>query len=81
MLYCWPAEYFSLKCTSITLELQCNFVVQCSRCHRLVSGALQLAEGTHLTIDETQLQTGTLNSTGVDNARVLKSLTELQKVH
>ncbi|XP_027110645.2 mini-chromosome maintenance complex-binding protein [Coffea eugenioides] len=48
--------------------------------NRLVSGALQLAEGTHLTIDETQLQTGTLNSTGVDNARVLKSLTELQKV-
>lgn len=48
--------------------------------NRLVSGALQLAEGTHLTIDETQLQAGTLNSTGVDNARMLKSLTELQKV-
>ncbi|XP_009799229.1 mini-chromosome maintenance complex-binding protein [Nicotiana sylvestris] len=48
--------------------------------NRLVSGILQLAEGSHLTIDETQLQAGTLNSTGVDNARVLKSLLELQKV-
>ncbi|KAL3521301.1 hypothetical protein ACH5RR_019450 [Cinchona calisaya] len=48
--------------------------------NRLVSGALQLAEGSHLTIDETQLQAGTLNTTGVDNARVLKSLMELQKV-
>ncbi|KAL3524047.1 hypothetical protein ACH5RR_016881 [Cinchona calisaya] len=48
--------------------------------NRLVSGALQLAEGSHLTIDETQLQAGTLNSTGVENARLLKSLMERQKV-
>lgn len=48
--------------------------------NRLASGVLQLAEGSHLTIDETQLQAGTLNSTGVENARVLKSLLELQKV-
>jgi len=47
---------------------------------RLVSGVLQLAEGSHLIIDETQLQVGTLNSTGVENVRSLKSLTELQKV-
>lgn len=48
--------------------------------NRLTSGILQLAEGSHLTIDETQLQAGTLNSTGVENTRVLKSLLELQKV-
>ncbi|KAA8533987.1 hypothetical protein F0562_031504 [Nyssa sinensis] len=48
--------------------------------NRLVSGVLQLAEGTHLTIDETQLQAGTLNSTGVENARLLKNLMESQKV-
>ncbi|CAN4101635.1 unnamed protein product [Withania somnifera] len=50
------------------------------RTNRLASGILQLTEGSHLTIDETQLQAGTLNSTGVENARVLKSLLELQKV-
>ncbi|KAF3673236.1 Mini-chromosome maintenance complex-binding protein [Capsicum annuum] len=48
--------------------------------NRLASGILQLAEGSHLTIDETQLQAGTLNSTGVENARVLRNLLELQKV-
>lgn len=31
-------------------------------------------------IDETQLEAGTLNSVGVENARLLKNLTELQKV-
>ncbi|KAJ8552907.1 hypothetical protein K7X08_020300 [Anisodus acutangulus] len=48
--------------------------------NRLVSGILQLAEGSHLTIDETQLLEGTLNPTGAQNARVLRSLLELQKV-
>ncbi|KAH6773875.1 E2F target protein 1 [Perilla frutescens var. frutescens] len=48
--------------------------------NRLVSGLLQLTEGSHLTIDETPLQTGTLNSTGFENAQVLKSMMELQKV-
>ncbi|XP_022134341.1 mini-chromosome maintenance complex-binding protein isoform X2 [Momordica charantia] len=48
--------------------------------NRLVPGVLQLAEGSHLMIDETQLQTGTLSSVGVENARLLKSLMELQKV-
>lgn len=48
--------------------------------NRLVPGVLQLAEGTHLTIDETQLQTGILNSIGVENARLLKNLLESQKV-
>ncbi|KAK6145683.1 hypothetical protein DH2020_022503 [Rehmannia glutinosa] len=48
--------------------------------NRLVSGILQLAEGSHLTIDETPLQSGTLNSTGVENARILKNMMESQKV-
>ncbi|KAK3004499.1 hypothetical protein RJ639_018762 [Escallonia herrerae] len=48
--------------------------------NRLVSGLLQLAEGSHLTIDETQLQSGTLNPTGVENSRLLKNLMEFQKV-
>ncbi|XP_073130537.1 mini-chromosome maintenance complex-binding protein isoform X2 [Henckelia pumila] len=48
--------------------------------NRLVFGFLQLTEGSHLTIDETQLQAGTLDSTGVDNARVLKNLMESQTV-
>lgn len=47
---------------------------------RLVSGVLQLAEGSHLTVDETKLQSGTLNSTGVENTRSLKNLTEVQQV-
>ncbi|KAL0452663.1 UNVERIFIED_CONTAM: Mini-chromosome maintenance complex-binding protein [Sesamum latifolium] len=48
--------------------------------NRLESGVLQLAEGTHLTIDETSLQTGTLNSVGCENARVLKNMMESHKV-
>lgn len=47
---------------------------------RLETAVLQLAEGSHLTIDETQLKAGTLNSTGVENVMLLKNLTELQKV-
>ncbi|XP_023553593.1 mini-chromosome maintenance complex-binding protein-like [Cucurbita pepo subsp. pepo] len=48
--------------------------------NRLVPGVLQLAEGSHLMIDETQLEIGTLNSLGVENARLLKTLMESQKV-
>ncbi|KAL3334425.1 hypothetical protein AABB24_030924 [Solanum stoloniferum] len=48
--------------------------------NRLASGILQLAEGSHLTIDETQLQEGRLNPIGLENARVLQSLLEQQKV-
>lgn len=47
---------------------------------RLVGGLLQLAQGTHLTIDETHLQAGVLNSNGVENARLLKHLMEWQQV-
>jgi len=46
----------------------------------LETGVLQLAEGSHLIVDETQLKAGTLNSVGVENARLLKNVMELQKV-
>ncbi|KAJ4849353.1 hypothetical protein Tsubulata_024296 [Turnera subulata] len=48
--------------------------------NRLIPGVLQLAEGSHLIIDETQLEAGTLNSVGVENASLLKDLMEFQKV-
>uniref|UniRef100_A0A1J3JNI2 Mini-chromosome maintenance complex-binding protein n=1 Tax=Noccaea caerulescens TaxID=107243 RepID=A0A1J3JNI2_NOCCA len=48
--------------------------------NRLVPGALQNADGTHLILDETELQPGTLNSVGVENAKLLKNLLECQKV-
>ncbi|XP_071690035.1 mini-chromosome maintenance complex-binding protein [Rutidosis leptorrhynchoides] len=48
--------------------------------NRLVPGVLQCAEGSHFTIDETTLQSGTLNSNGVENTQLLKDLMDLQKV-
>ncbi|KAL6627366.1 hypothetical protein ACP70R_031092 [Stipagrostis hirtigluma subsp. patula] len=47
---------------------------------RLVTGVLQLPQGTHLTFDETLLQTGTLTSKGVENTMLLKNLMEAQTV-
>ncbi|KAK7353531.1 hypothetical protein VNO80_18980 [Phaseolus coccineus] len=48
--------------------------------NRLETGVLQLAEGSHLIVDETKLEAGTLNSVGVENCRLLKNLMELQEV-
>ncbi|XP_061368046.1 mini-chromosome maintenance complex-binding protein [Gastrolobium bilobum] len=48
--------------------------------NRLETGVLQLAEGSHLIVDETKLEVGILNSMGIENARLLKTLIELQKV-
>ncbi|OWM69883.1 mini-chromosome maintenance complex-binding protein [Punica granatum] len=48
--------------------------------NRLITGVMQVPDNSHLIIDETQLNVGTLNSVGIDNARVLKDLIELQKV-
>lgn len=47
--------------------------------NRLATGVLQLAEGSHIIFDETKLEAGTLNSVGVENARLLKSFVELQQ--
>lgn len=81
-------DYQTNRYMQFNMTNQSDFYVEChwsfawlrDECFRLASGILQLAEGSHLTIDETQLQAGTLNSTGVENARVLRNLLELQKV-
>ncbi|KAK1661867.1 hypothetical protein QYE76_050026 [Lolium multiflorum] len=43
---------------------------------RLVTGVLQLPQGTHLTFDETIMQSGSLTSKGVENTVLLKNLME-----
>lgn len=48
--------------------------------NRLIPGVLQLPEGSHLMVDETQLESGSLGSTGIENTKLLKSLMEFQKV-
>ncbi|WRX12233.1 Mini-chromosome maintenance complex-binding protein - like 1 [Theobroma cacao] len=48
--------------------------------NRLIPGVLQLPEGSHLMVDETQLESGTLNSNGIENTKLLKNLMEFQKV-
>lgn len=48
--------------------------------NRLVAGVLQCAEGSHLMMDETSLQSGVLNNNGVENTRLLKDLMEFQNV-
>ena len=45
-----------------------------------MTGPLQLAEGTHLTLDETVLQAGALSPVGVQNLESLKHLLQWQKV-
>ncbi|XP_045495918.1 mini-chromosome maintenance complex-binding protein [Colias croceus] len=49
-------------------------------CNRLTSGVLQLSKHTHLVLDETQMQQGQLDSTGVHNISALGNLIKLQKV-
>ncbi|KAK8542321.1 hypothetical protein V6N12_014922 [Hibiscus sabdariffa] len=48
--------------------------------NRLIPGVLQLPEGSHLMVDETQLESGSLNSIGIENTKLLKNLIEFQKV-
>ncbi|KFV62861.1 Mini-chromosome maintenance complex-binding protein, partial [Dryobates pubescens] len=48
--------------------------------NRLVSGVLQLASNTSLVIDETQLEQGQLDTTGVHNVTALGNLITWQKV-
>ncbi|XP_047208343.1 mini-chromosome maintenance complex-binding protein isoform X1 [Girardinichthys multiradiatus] len=48
--------------------------------NRLVSGALQLAKNTSLFLDETQLEQGQLDTTGVRNVTALGNLISWQKV-
>lgn len=46
----------------------------------LMTGDLQLAEGTHLILDETALKTGQLTDLGLKNIHFIKNLMEWQKV-
>lgn len=48
--------------------------------NRLISGNLQLADRTHLVLDETALQPGQLDSTGVLNIRALNDVVCWQKL-
>lgn len=48
--------------------------------NRLVSGVLQLASNTSLVVDETQLEQGQLDTTGVHNVKALGNLITWQKV-
>ncbi|XP_059677347.1 mini-chromosome maintenance complex-binding protein [Gavia stellata] len=48
--------------------------------NRLVSGVLQLASNTSLVVDETQLEQGQLDATGVHNVTALGNLITWQKV-
>ncbi|XVF81935.1 hypothetical protein PTKIN_Ptkin16aG0002400 [Pterospermum kingtungense] len=48
--------------------------------NRLIPGVLQLPEGSHLMVDETQLESGSLSSIGIENTRLLKNLMDFQKV-
>ncbi|XP_051223025.1 mini-chromosome maintenance complex-binding protein [Lolium perenne] len=47
---------------------------------RLVTGVLQLPQGTHLTFDETIMQSGSLTSKGVENTVLLKNLMDSMMV-
>lgn len=48
--------------------------------NRLMTGDLQLADGTHLVLNETALETGQLTEIGLQNVHFLKNLMEWQKV-
>jgi hypothetical protein len=48
--------------------------------NRLAAGPLQLAGGTHLVLDETRLQAGQLNATGLANVAALKQLIATQRI-
>lgn len=48
--------------------------------NRLVAGALQLAPGTHLLVDETALEPGRLSEVGVQNLAALGHVIQQQSV-
>ncbi|KYN50624.1 hypothetical protein ALC57_17474 [Trachymyrmex cornetzi] len=49
-------------------------------CNRLTSGILQLSDNTHLVLDETGLNPGTLTATGKENYKALSDLLMFQKL-
>lgn len=49
-------------------------------CNRLTSGVLQLSKDTHLVLDETKMEQGRLDATGVNNVAALGNMIMTQKV-
>ncbi|XP_037975058.2 mini-chromosome maintenance complex-binding protein [Plutella xylostella] len=49
-------------------------------CNRLTSGVLQLSKDTNLVLDETKMEQGRLDATGVNNIAALGNLIQTQKV-
>lgn len=49
-------------------------------CNRLASGVLQLSKDTHLILDETKMEQGRLDATGVNNIAALGKMIMTQKV-
>nr|XP_049706474.1 mini-chromosome maintenance complex-binding protein [Helicoverpa armigera] len=49
-------------------------------CNRLTSGVLQLSKDTHLILDETKMEQGRLDATGVNNIAALGNMIMTQKV-
>ncbi|KAL4706219.1 hypothetical protein ACJJTC_018403 [Scirpophaga incertulas] len=49
-------------------------------CNRLTSGVLQLSKDTHLVLDETKMEQGTLDATGVNNISAIGHMIKNQKV-
>lgn len=49
-------------------------------CNRLTSGILQLTKHTHLVLDETKMEQGNLDATGVNNISALGHLIKTQRV-
>ena len=47
---------------------------------RLITGPLQVVDGTHLILDTTEIEPGVLNAVGSANVKSLKNVCELQKV-
>ncbi|KAL8144560.1 hypothetical protein V2J09_017592 [Rumex salicifolius] len=70
---CIPLTVEYLNCASLATKKD-------YQTNRLVCGVLQVADGSHLTFNETLLVPGTLNSKGVENTRLLKKFIQLQQV-
>ncbi|XP_060782068.1 mini-chromosome maintenance complex-binding protein isoform X2 [Neoarius graeffei] len=74
-----PSSY--RLCMSLhNMNTQCMVPRKDYTANRLVSGALQLSKNTSLVLDETQLEQGQLDTTGVRNITALGNLISWQKV-
>jgi hypothetical protein len=73
------------KCVNLAMTLNnmntLNFVPKKDyKANRLISGVLQLSDSTELILDETALESGQLNTTGVQNVTALGTLISWQKL-